>query len=512
MKRPAAISISDALLDQRLLGGALGSAETWSTWIAVLKSAYAEPLTATEREAFDRVAGGRAPPSRKVKELAAVASRRAGKGRAAGALAAYESALVDHRALLAPGEVGVVACISPTRAQAQIVKNYTLGFFEGSNVLRGEIAEVTADEIRLRNGNVICTLVSDYRTLRGRTLLLAILDEASFLKNEASNASDIEAARALLPGLSTTHGMLCILSSPYRRAGLLFQRYRDFFARDDDGVLVVAGPSTIFNPTLDEGEIAAARAADPVAASSEWFGAFRDDITGFLTDALIDAAVEHDRPLELPPRGGVHYRAFTDSAGGVGQDAYTVAIASKDGAGRVVIDVVRGTSGKFDPQSVTWEYAQLLKEYGGLRQVTGDSYGAEWVATAWQQCGVTYIRSERTKSELYLEALPLFTRGLMRLPDHPKLLRELRMLERYTHRSGRDSVDHPRNGGRDDHANAACGAAVLVGGKVPLRFPPELIARMHRMPRYERPLMGDPMNFWGERRWLQMQRAQEMRR
>jgi hypothetical protein len=164
-ERTAAIDISHALRDPHLLGAGLGGLATWRTWIAVLKAAYGGALTAAEREAFDRVAGGRAPPPRKVKELAVVASRRAGKGRAAGALAAYESALVDHRALLAPGEVGVVACISPTRAQAQIVKNYTLGFFEASKVLRGEIAEVTADEIRLRNGNVICTLVSDYRTL-----------------------------------------------------------------------------------------------------------------------------------------------------------------------------------------------------------------------------------------------------------------------------------------------------------------------------------------------------------
>jgi hypothetical protein len=29
-------------------------------------------------------------------------------------------------------------------------------------------------------------------------------------------------------------------------------------------------------------------------------------------------------------------------------------------------------------------------------------------------------------------------------------------------RSGKDSVDHPRNG-RDDHANAACGALHMIG-------------------------------------------------
>jgi hypothetical protein len=52
--------------------------------------------------------------------------------------------------------------------------------------------------------------------------------------------------------------------------------------------------------------------------------------------------------------------------------------------------------------------------------------------------------------------LPLFARHLVRLPEHPKLLRELRLLERRTHRGGKDSVDHPR-GGHDDYANCVRG-------------------------------------------------------
>jgi hypothetical protein len=279
---------------------------------------------------------------------------------------------------------------------------------------------------------------------------------------------------------------------------------------------VVAGPSTTFNPTLDEREIAAARAADPVAASSEWFGAFREDIVSFLSDELIDAAVEHDRPLELSPRGGVRYQAFTDAAGGVGHDSYTVCIAHKDGAGRVVIDVVCGTSGKFDPQAITWGYAELLKEYG-VRAVTGDNFAAQWVATAWQQCGVSYTRSERTKSQIYLEVLPLFARDLLRLPDHPKLLRELRMLERHTHRSGRDSVDHPRNG-RDDYANSACGAAVLASGPARINWkaaaeqlallPPNPRFAQRRGPSHVQSRFGDYYErMIGERRAQQLRRG-----
>ena len=81
---------------------------------------------------------------------------------------------------------------------------------------------------------------------------------------------------------------------------------------------------------------------------------------------------------------------------------------------------------------------------------------AQWVAGAWRKAGIGYFKSELPKSQIYLECLPLFARGLVRLPNHPRLLRELRLLERHTHRSGRDTVDHGRNG-HDDHANAACG-------------------------------------------------------
>jgi hypothetical protein len=45
---------------------------------------------------------------------------------------------------------------------------------------------------------------------------------------------------------------------------------------------------------------------------------------------------------------------------------------------------------------------------------------------------------------------------LVSIPDHKRLLRELRLLERHTHRSGRDTVDHGKNGS-DDYANAVAG-------------------------------------------------------
>jgi hypothetical protein len=62
---------------------------------------------------------------------------------------------------------------------------------------------------------------------------------------------------------------------------------------------------------------------------------------------------------------------------------------------------------------------------------------------------------------LHLEGLPLFSRGLVSIPDHPQLLRELRLLERRTARSGKDSFDHDV-GGSDDFANSLFGALQLA--------------------------------------------------
>jgi hypothetical protein len=218
--------------------------------------------------------------------------------------------------------------------------------------------------------------------------------------------------------------------------------------------LVIQAPTNVLNPSLDAAEIEAQSQADPTAARSEWQAEFRDDVSSYLTDELIDRAIDHARPLELPRLDDLFYRAHTDSAGGTGRDAYTIAIGHREG-NHTVIDLVRATTGAFDPQTVTEEYAKLAKVYG-IHSVTGDRYAAQWTAAAWEKCAVTYVTSEITKSQIYLEALPSFTRNLVVLPNHPRLIRELRLLERATHRGGKDSVDHPR-GQHDDCANSVAG-------------------------------------------------------
>jgi hypothetical protein len=250
-------------------------------------------------------------------------------------------------------------------------------------------------------------------------------------------------------------------------------------------VMFVTGATLDFNPTFDPRAIAVAYAEDPVAAATEYGGHFRSDLESFVSRAAVEGCVVRGR-LELLPRVGVAYRAFTDAATGGGEDAFTIAIdhvEHGDGVEVRVLDCVRETRPPFSPEAVIAEYAQLLRRYG-LGSVVGDHYAGAFVSEAFMRCGISYQPSARTRSELYRDALPWFNSGRVELLDHEHLVNQLCALERRPGTwGGRDVIDHPP-GGHDDVCNAVCGALAIAvqdswlevmkaeNGGVPVAVPP----------------------------------------
>src|SRR5262249_44232378 len=273
----------------------MGDLASWQVWMVALKSAFGELLTIPELAAFHRIAGDRPPPRKRVRELWAIAGRRSGKSRMAAACGVSLALFEEHR--LAPGEIGHIPIIACSKDQAKTVWNYVLGFLEASDLLAAEIESRTANEIRLRGNIVISVHAGSFRTVRGRTLLACVVDEVAFLRDELSATPDVELIRAVTPSLLASNGMLIGISTGYRKAGVLFTRYRDYFAQDDPDVLVISGTARDFNPTLNQALIDKAYRDDPEAAAAEWGGEFRSDIGSYLDDATIAAAIDHDRPL-----------------------------------------------------------------------------------------------------------------------------------------------------------------------------------------------------------------------
>jgi hypothetical protein len=464
VKRRSPIEIDQALADPNLLGAALGNVDSWNVWRSVLRATFGLRLSPEDRERFRSVAGMREPPSRRVDELWAVVGRRSGKTRTASAVACYIGLLEQHD--LAVGEIGYVLLLAASRSQASVAYRYVLGFLNASPILRQQIESVTADEVRLKGNVIIGVHTNNFRTVRGKSLLAVIGDESSFWRDETSAQPDVETYRACMPALAATGGIWIGISTGYRRHGLLYTKWRDHFGQESNDVLVIQGGTNQFNPTLSAEMIAKAKAADPEAADSEWSGGWRDDVSSFLDEATVDNAIDHSRPLELPPRDGVQYLGFSDASGGR-HDAFTIAIGHREGD-KIICDALRGTPAPFNPSDVVASYANLLKDYR-VTKLRGDNYSAAWVETAWRAHGITYERAELNKSQIYLESLPLFVRGLIAVPNLPALSRELRMLERRTSRSSKEVVDHPRNQ-TDDYANSLCGLAQMLSARPRYRY------------------------------------------
>src|SRR5436853_2427730 len=146
------IAVDRALMDSQLLGAALGLSQSWSRWVAVLRAAFALPMSDQDRALFAEVSGDREPPSSRVSELWAITSRRSGKTRIAAAVSVHIAAIEEHR--LAPGEVGYVLLLAASKAQAAVALNYVRGYFESSAILRQQIDGSTNDEVRLK-GNIV---------------------------------------------------------------------------------------------------------------------------------------------------------------------------------------------------------------------------------------------------------------------------------------------------------------------------------------------------------------------
>src|SRR5436309_11108160 len=84
-------------MDDPSLFGRWFTGDSWNTWRAVLKAAYALPMSAADRATFRAVAGDRQPPARRVK---AVGRRRAALGEGQRRLACCRARRGDRRRLL----------------------------------------------------------------------------------------------------------------------------------------------------------------------------------------------------------------------------------------------------------------------------------------------------------------------------------------------------------------------------------------------------------------------------
>ena len=453
------MTIIEALADKNLFAPLFKDPKTWHAWEVYLRGLFGLPIAdAADLTLFKECTGLEYRPGERVRESYVIAGRRSGKSFVSAVIAVFLACFKDWKPFLSPGERGWIFIIAVDKAQAGIIKRYVSGVFQQVKCLKGMITKETQETIELRNGVSIGVKTASFRSVRGYTVLAAILEELAFYRSEDSANPDKEILAAIRPALATIpESLLLGISTPYSRSGVLWEQFRNYYGKSGGPLLFKAATRTM-NPTIDSRLIESALKEDPQAARAEWEAEWREDIEAFITAELVEAVMVPGR-FELPKIAGANYIGFIDPSGGR-QDSFTLAICHKEASGKIILDVLRERRPPFQPAGVAAEFADVLKSFNVLK-VGSDKYAGEWVPEAFRVHGIEIKNSEMTASELYLNFLPLISNGSVELLENKRLLAQLVGLERRARSGGKDLITHYQ-GGHDDLANAVAGACVAA--------------------------------------------------
>jgi hypothetical protein len=457
------VNILQAIADPQVFGHAFKDKRTWAAWQTFLAALFGLPMTPGQLVTYQRCTGRTESPTGPLYEAWLVVGRRGGKSFMLAVTAVFLAAFKDWKPFLSPGERATIVIIAADRRQARTIMRYVRGLMNAVPVLSQLIEADRTDGVDLTNRVTVEVHTASFRTVRGYTIVAALLDEVAFWQGEDSASPDTEILTALRPSMATIPGaILLAASSPYARRGALWDAYQKNFGKETS-TLVWQAPTRTMNPSVPRKLVDDALEADPSAAGAEYLAEFRTDIESFISQEALDGVTNH-RALEHTPISGRKYFAFVDPSGG-SNDSMTLAISHKDADGIGILDLIRERRPPFSPEAVVTDFAEILGTYR-VTKVQGDRYGGEWCRETFRRHHIGYDLADQPKSDLYRDLLPLINSRRVELLSNKRLINQLLNLERRTARSGRDSIDHAP-GAHDDLANAVAGALIMSTAKRP---------------------------------------------
>ena len=289
--------------------------DTWQAWQAFAAAVFGLPMDDAALEIFTRHTGRQITPIDPVEEAVLVCGS-GGKSRILATIATYAGTFRSYEEYLAPGERATVSVLASDRRQARTIFRYIEGLLDAVPMLKAMVTEKTTDSISLDNSVTFEITTASMRTTRGYTYAAVLADEVAFWRDETSANPDEEILNAIRPGLGTIPGsILLIASSPYRKRGALWNAFAEHYGKEDAPVLVWKAGSRDMHPGFPQRIIDKAYADDPEAASAEYGGEFRSDLSDFVGRDVIRACTATGR-YELAPVRGVNYVAFVDPSRG----------------------------------------------------------------------------------------------------------------------------------------------------------------------------------------------------
>jgi hypothetical protein len=449
-----------------------GNLDSWKNWLSFIKVIYGLPLDPDDLGLFQKCTGRSRPSPKGYHEIYCLSGRQSGKSTVSGAIAAAELVYGDWP------EGSAVLVISPTLRQSQHVFSACARML---SLVPGAIKKQTSEEVLLRNDRRLQILPANFRTARGQSAFLVIVDELQSLDSEGARPASelfVSLTPSILPG-----GRILGLSTAGPSHGFLFDLFERFYSFDDE-VLFWKSSTSLMNPNFSQRKIDKAILKDPERYRSEYLSEFRSDEGLLFPNPYTVTSSCTVQPS--PPQPKVRYFGAVDMASD-GHDFAAMAICHWEFS-KVRLDYLRQFSASeltSDIETVVNQMADIFQSYR-VGKIKADKHSRAFVDLLFRKKDISVdFEDVPPATDLFLALSNHLRAGDLVLLSDKILIDELQHLVRRNLPSGGVRISHPAHK-FDDLAVAASLCIWQAFSSTSERKPIEPIRVRHPHPDPER--------------------------
>ena len=401
--------------------------------------------------------------------------RRSGKSLLTSVLAIYCGLVLDSvfRCYLRPSEKFYIVSVANSQDQAKIILENIRSMILGS-VFKAEIVRETAELIELRNGCVFKCMPASGRSGRGLAIPVLLMDELAFAIDTDGSTGGSAIYKALSPSVAQfgNDGFIVALSSPHIEQGIFYDLYKQAIESNDPKLRAYNEPTWVMNPSISLEYLLSEKERDPEMFNVEFGGKFASNMSALIDSGLIEASIRQDKSKDAYPASKRLFGSYTlclDPAKGNRDDYVAYLGHYEDGVYRgdmiKKFDATRIIDGKpqVDIEEVERWIMEIHNAYG-LAVVVLDQYNS--AATIQRLESKINIReltwTVPSKTAAFSKLRQHFTSGRIEIPNHPKLVSQLKnMTVRYT-KNGGWVVSGGAGAAVDDYVFALAGALFVA--------------------------------------------------
>lgn len=322
-------------------------------------------------------------------------------------------------------------------------------------------------------------------TLRSGNNIIVIMDEVAFFPVVGKiNGKDVYDAftpstQTFLPkGKDRGEGKIILLSSPYTKSGIFWDKYMESFS-NPDSMLMFQFYSTLMNPNFDSLSLQTKKKADRVKFDCEYGAKFSDTVCSWIDYDTLHKAVTDERSFNLPEgKKGMNYFMGIDYGGK--NDGSGIAICHKE-EDSIVLDFAEVYYGKdsdvwenqtgayenctrlfgeqdiISPSMFVDEVVKLCKKFDVV-EGWFDQFNGYGLMELFKEKGLHQFEMKSVTNTLnltiYQTVKSLINVGKLKLFNHPVLIPELETLEERKDRNVAVVEAPQRRGFHDDISDA----------------------------------------------------------